>query len=118
MKRKAQPLVLKLPVSAKQLYTGAKLRFIVNKRVECDERGCTSGYESYEVDVQPGTRAGEEIVIEEGYNEYTNADPSDIVFKVVEIPSPGFERNGLNLIYRMTISLKEVLGCDAGSAWL
>lgn len=118
MRRKAQPLVIKLPVSAKQLYTGAKLRFIVNKRVECDERSCTSGYESYEVEIQPGTRNGEEILIEDGFNEYTNADASDIVFRVMEIPSPGFERNGLNLIYRMSISLKEVSIFELGTSRL
>ena len=106
MKRKGQPLVLKLLLTSKELYTGTKLQFIVNKRVDCPQ--CQSGYESQVLDIPAGTRNGEELVIEDGFNEYQNADPSDLVFKVHEMPVPGFERNGLTLIYRMTISLKEV----------
>lgn len=90
-----------------------KLNFIVNKRVEC-ERNCQSGYESYTLDIPAGTRGGEELTVQDGFNEYQNAEPSDIVFKIVEINTPGFERNGLNLIYRMTITLKEVINNEPG----
>lgn len=104
--RKGQPLVLRLVVTAQELYTGARVTVIVNKRVDCPN--CQSGYETHVLDIQSGMRNGEELVVNEGFNEYQNADASDLVFRIVEIPTPGFERNGLNLIYRLRISLKEV----------
>ena len=97
---------MKLLLTSKELYTGTTLNFILNKRVECPQ--CQAGYESQSLEVPAGTRNGEDLVIEDGFNEYQNAEPSDLVFKVQEIPVPGFERNGLALIYRLTISLKEV----------
>jgi len=105
-RRKGQPLVLRLVVTAQELYTGAKVTVIVNKRVDCPN--CQSGYETHLLDIQSGMRNGEELVVNEGFNEYQNAEASDLVFRLVEIPSPGFERNGLNLVYRLRISLKEV----------
>lgn len=106
-RRKGQPLVLRLVVTAKELYTGTKITVIVNKRVDCPN--CQSGYETHILDILSGMRNGEEITVSEGFNEYQNAEASDLVFRIVEIPTPGFERNGLNLIYRLRISLKEVV---------
>lgn len=108
MRRKGQPLVLKLRVSSKELYTGTKINVVLNKRVDCPN--CQSGYETHILDIPSGTRNGEEIMISEGFNEYQNADASDLAFRIIEIPTPGFERNGLNLLFRMRISLKEVSG--------
>ena len=104
---KGQPLVIKLLLTSRDLYAGLTLEFIINKRVDCPQ--CTGGYEAHALQIPAGTRNGEEITVAEGFNEYQNAEPSDLVFKVQEIPTPGFERNGLNLIYRMNISLKDVV---------
>jgi DnaJ-class molecular chaperone len=106
MRRKGPSLVVKLFLSLKDLYTGKKFQMIVNKRVDCPR--CTGGYEKHWVDIPAGTRAGEELTIEEGFNEYQNAEAADIVFKVYEVRSRHFERNGLNLQYYLRITLKEV----------
>lgn len=94
-------------MTIRDLYTGIKINYIINKRVDCPQ--CKSGYESQVLDIKPGTRNGEELTIEDGFNEYQNAEPSDLVFRVHELPVAGFERNGLTLNYRLTISLKEAL---------
>ena len=105
-RRKAQPLVLKVFLSSRDLYMGKTLKILLNKRVDCPQ--CTAGYESHEVHVPAGTRSGEDLVIQDGYNEYQNAEASDLVLKIIEVPTPGFERNGLNLVYWMAVTLREV----------
>jgi len=62
-----------------------------------------------EINVKPGWKAGTKITFPKEGNEKPGMIASDIIFVIAEKPHARFKRNGNDLIYKHSISLKQAL---------
>jgi DnaJ family protein A protein 2 len=76
---------------------------------ECKGKGEFSEEKRIELTIPMGTETGQQIVIS-GYGEQPQQPgdrPGDLIFEVLVQPDPLFERQGLHLIHKKTITLLE-----------
>jgi DnaJ-class molecular chaperone len=105
---KPQPIIKQIDVSFEQAYAGCTLHVNVEKwEIKNDVK--IHAIESVYVSIHQGVDNGEIIIMRDCGNTVSNDLKGDIKFIVNVIPSPIFERQGMDIVYKRTISLKESL---------
>lgn len=105
-----QPIEVKLPITLQQSFLGAQLPVMIEREVK--NNITYKEQEKIYVTIPPGIDTDEIITIPEKGNEHNNIK-GDIKIQISIQPHEVFERRGLNLIYKHTISFKEsILGFD------
>ena len=105
---KPPPIIKQVNISFEQSYTGCTLCLNVDKwtikhEVKIHETECVY------VQINPGIDNGEFIIMRDCGNTVSHDLKGDIKFVVNVEPSAFFERHGMDLLYKKTISLKEAL---------
>jgi len=109
-RRKASTIKRSFQCSLEELYTGVTKRMKITKSL-LDASGKTTAVEKIlEINVKPGWKAGTKITFEKKGDEVDpNIEPADIVFVLEEKPHNRFKRDGNNLLYNASVSLKDAL---------
>jgi DnaJ family protein B protein 4 len=111
MTQQVNPIEVKLDLTLKQSFTGAQLPIMIEREI----RNGTSIYKEQEriyITVPPGIDTDEIITIPEKGSE-CNGVKGDIKVQIILRRNEAFERRGLNLIYKHTITFKEsIVGFD------
>mmetsp|Transcript_872 Transcript_872/g.2019 ORF Transcript_872/g.2019 Transcript_872/m.2019 type:complete len:316 (-) Transcript_872:1179-2126(-) len=102
------PRVVKaeLHCTLEELYTGTKKRMKIRR---ANIQSTRPESEILEIDVKPGWKANTRITFQGAGDEIRPGEFQDVMFILAERPHPRFIRQGSDLIYRQTISLKEAL---------
>jgi DnaJ family protein B protein 4 len=67
----------------------------------------------FQISIEPGCRAGHEVVFKGEGDHSARGPPKDLVFVVEQLKNPEFERDGDDLIVKQPISLwKALVGCE------
>lgn len=113
---------LKLRVTLKDIYMGRSFEFIVSKKMlpdyckdqdlgyggrQCDR--VIKGFEKNTLYIEKGTKDGDVLLVEKGYDERTDGLVHDIAFRVTVLRDPRFTVEGNNLRTNMEITLQEAL---------
>ncbi len=105
------PIEVKMGLTLQQSFTGTQLPILIEREI----KNGNSSYREQEklyVNVPPGIDTDEIITIPEKGNEH-NGVKGDIKVQITLKPHEVFERRGLNLIYKHTITFKEsIIGFD------
>lgn len=106
--QKPPPIIKNLNITFEQSYTGCTLcveieKWIIKNDVRINE------VESIYVNIPQGIDNNELIIMRDCGNTATQDLKGDIKFVVRVEPSPLFERQGMDLLYKRTITLKESL---------
>lgn len=108
---KAEETVHRVPCTLEQFYNGA-LRTVKVPKTIADVAGAMQVQKDYELDIKPGYKAGVKIRYRGEGDEHPGRPASDLVFVLEEQPHSLFKRNGDDLHYDATISLRQaLLGC-------
>lgn len=98
-------------ITLEQAYTGCTIDVPVDKWIQSGENRINIT-ESHSVTIKQGIANDEHIVFEKCGNRFSDDNVGDIRFIIVVGKHPIFQRNGLNLYYKKTLTLKEAL-CGA-----
>ncbi|KAJ1679436.1 DnaJ- protein scj1 [Spiromyces aspiralis] len=88
---------------------GGKGKVITKPCPVCDGRKVQRGFDQLTVPIKRGARGGDRLVFEGEANEHPDHDPGDVIFKLVEVAHPVFERKGDDLFANVTITLVDAL---------
>eukprot|EP01135_Chromosphaera_perkinsii_P000410 Nk52_evm57s78 gene=Nk52_evmTU57s78 len=88
---------------------GGKGKIITAKCPHCQGKKVKRGRNVLDISVERGMADGENIVFPKQSDQSPDAPPGDLVFVVRTQPHPVFERRGMNLYMKMTITLAEAL---------
>jgi DnaJ-class molecular chaperone len=106
--QKPPPIIKQIDITFEQAYAGCTLYVNVEKwTIRNDVK--INAVESVYVSIQPGVDNGEIIILRDCGNTVSNDLKGDIKFIIQVGPSSTFERQGMDLIHKRTISLKESL---------
>jgi len=105
---KPPPIIKHVELSFDQAYNGHTLCINVEKWTVKNNVKVQSNEKVY-INTPPGINNDEMIVIRDCGNEISNELKGDIKITVKVLPSPIFDRQGMDLIHKRTISLKEAL---------
>jgi DnaJ family protein B protein 4 len=106
-----QPIEVKLPITLQQSFLGAQLPLMIEREIK-NGNSVYREQEKIYVSVPPGIDTDEIITIQEKGCEHNNVK-GDIKIQIFIKPHEAFERRGLNLIYKHTITFKEsIVGFD------
>ncbi|KAH8265792.1 hypothetical protein KR038_000964 [Drosophila bunnanda] len=98
-----------LPLSLEEIATGCRKLWKFHKQ-EIMPNGSLEIMEKYlQIDVYPGCPSNLMIVFYKEGNQVFNRIPANIVFTVREKPHPVFVRDGHNLNFKVTITLRQAL---------
>jgi len=105
---KPQPIINEFTLTLEQAYSGCTLCFTIDKwTVQNNIK--TKEPETIYVNIPQGIDNGEVIVMQDCGNVGQNELKGDIHFVAKLEPSPIYERRGMDLIHKRTITLKEAL---------
>jgi len=108
--KKADPVTYPLSVTLEDLYTGAVKKVRITSKRIMDTSGTTAPVSSDKViTVKQGWKDGTKITFENEGDEGPGIIPADIVFTLQTKPHDRFEREGDDLIHKVSISLYEAL---------
>jgi len=112
-RRKGQTQEVRLTCTLQQLYTGCTKKMKVTKNVVDGPSGKVMPVEKIlNLDIKPGWKAGTKLTFNGEGDEKPGMEPGDIVFIIDEAPHQFYKRQGDDLIYEATISLRQALcGC-------
>lgn len=111
------PIIKTIELTLQQVYTGCTLPIEVNKwKIEKGGSGETKTHhtETISITIQPGTESNEAIVIQ-GIGNEADGQKGDVKLVFVVLPDsdtsgvPRFERRGVDLWHKRTLTLKEAL---------
>lgn len=104
------PIIQSISITFAQAYTGHTMSVDVEKwAVDAETNLRIIQTEAIQVTIPPGIDDKELILMRNCGNELSEDNKGDVKFVVSVAPSPTFERHGMDLIYRKTISLREAL---------
>jgi DnaJ-class molecular chaperone len=104
------PIIQTISITFAQAYTGHTMSVDVEKwAVDAETNLRIIQTEAMQVTIPPGIDDNELILMRNCGNELSEDNKGDVKFVVSVAPSPTFERHGMDLIYRKTISLREAL---------
>lgn len=104
------PIIQSISITFAQAYTGHTMSVDVEKwSIDADTNLRIVQTEAIQVTIPPGIDDNELILMRNCGNELSEDNKGDVKFVVSVAPSPIFERHGMDLIYRKTISLREAL---------
>ena len=106
--QKPPPIIKQLEISFEQAYTGCTLSINVEKWTIKDNVKVHETEQVY-VSIHPGIDNGENVVMRDCGNTVSAELKGDINFIVKVNESDMFERHGMDLLHKRTISLKESL---------
>jgi DnaJ-class molecular chaperone len=106
--QKPEPIINHFTLSLEQAYTGCTLCFTINKWIIQDNIK-TQQEETIYVNIPPGIDTAEVIVMQECGNVGPNNIKGDAHFIAKIEPSSTYERHGMDLLHKRTITLKEAL---------
>jgi len=107
--RKPKAFEYQIQCSLEELYKGTTKKMKISKRLQ-DPSGKTIPVENIlQVNIKPGWKKNTRITFEKEGDEIPGQEPADVVFVIQEKPHPTFKRDGNNLIYVKTLTLKEAL---------
>ena len=104
---KPKPIELKVELTLEQSYTGIQLPIMIEREIKNGNSSYSESERIYIV-IPPGIDSGEIITLNEKGSEI-NGTKGDIKIQVSLKQHQVFERQGLNLIYRHSITFKESL---------
>ena len=107
--RQDPPLETPLNLTLEELYQGCEKKMKINKRVLSPDGTTRQEDKIITIGVKPGWKAGTKITFPQEGDEVAGKIPQDIVFVVKEKPHPLFTRDGNDLYYMASITLKEAL---------
>ena len=108
--RKSKPIVHDLPVSLEDLYKGLTKKLkITRKKYNPQTQRYADEKKVVTIVVKPGWKAGTKITFDGYGDEGPGIEPADIVFVIREKPHDTYKREGNNLVYRMTVNLRQAL---------
>ena len=108
-KRKDPPIERDLNVSLQELYHGCVKKLRITRQI-LNPDGTSSPHDKVlTVTVKPGWKEGTKITFPEEGDQFPGRIPADIVFIIKQKPDPVFRRDGNNLHYTVSISLREAL---------
>jgi len=109
--QKAEETVHRVPCTLEQFYTGAVMTVKVPKRI-ADPSGTMRVKKDFELAIQPGYKAGVKIRFRGEGDEHPGRPTGDLVFVLEEQPHSLFKRDGDDLHYDATLTLRQaLLGC-------
>lgn len=111
-RRKAQDsaVVKDLQVSLEDIYQGTTKKLKITRKVLNPDGQSTRMEEKIlTIDIKPGWKAGTKITFPKEGDQTPNNVPADIVFVIRDKPHPMFTRDGNDIKYKATISLKQAL---------
>jgi DnaJ-class molecular chaperone len=105
---KPPPIIKQIEITFEQAYNGYTLSVNVEKwTIKNDVK--IHAMEPISINIPSGIDNGDVIVIRDCGNTISNELKGDVKFTVKVNPSPIFERQGMDLVHKRTISLKEAL---------
>lgn len=111
-KKKTQdpPIYHDLFISLEDIASGTTKKMKISRKVLTpDGRSTRSEDKVLTIDVKPGWKAGTKITFPREGDQSPNSIPADIVFIIKDKPHPHFKRDGCDLIYTASITLREAL---------
>eukprot|EP01135_Chromosphaera_perkinsii_P011015 Nk52_evm49s2309 gene=Nk52_evmTU49s2309 len=108
-KRKAQPCLRDLPCTLEDLYSGVTKKLKITKKVQDASGQFANVQKILEINVKPGWKVGTKITFAGEGDEYLGQEAQDITFTVKEKPHSTFKRDGDNLMYKLSVDLKQAL---------
>lgn len=110
-KRQQDSAVVKdLQVSLEDIHKGTTKKLKITRRVlNPDGRTTRTEDKILTIDIKPGWKAGTKITFPKEGDQTPNNVPADIVFVIKDKPHPVFARDGSDIKYKATISLKQVI---------
>lgn len=108
--KQSPPTETILSLTLEELYHGTtkKMR-ISRKRLTSDGHSTYDDSKIVEINVKPGWKAGTKITFPKEGDEKPGVIPGDIIFVIAEKPHARFKRNGNDLTYKHSITLKQAL---------
>lgn len=104
------PIIQSISITFAQAYTGHTMSVDVEKwSIDAETNLRIIQTEAIQVTIPPGIDDNELILMRNCGNELSEDNKGDVKFVVSVAASPTFERHGMDLIYRKTISLREAL---------
>jgi DnaJ-class molecular chaperone len=108
--RQDPPVVTEFQVSLEHIYSGIKKIFEVTKNTFGeDEKIIEKTKKRIEINVKRGWKSGTKIIFEKEGDIHVGRDPADLIFVLREAPHPYFVREGNNVIYNASVTLKQAL---------
>lgn len=110
-RRKTQDsaVVRDLQVSLEDIFKGCTKKLKITRKVlNSDGRSTRMEDKILTIDVKPGWKSGTKITFPKEGDQAPNKVPADIVFVIKDKPHPMFTRDGSDIKYKATISLKQV----------
>lgn len=113
-RRKSQdpPVEHDLYISLEDINTGCTKKMRISRKVLQPDGGLRQEEKILSIDIKPGWKAGTKITFPKEGDQSRNKIPADIVFVLKDKPHPVFKREGSDLQYTATVTLKQALcGC-------
>lgn len=108
-KQQDSAVVRDLQVSLEDIYKGCTKKLKITRKVlNADGRTTRMEDKILTIDVKPGWKAGTKITFPKEGDQAPHKVPADIVFVIKDKPHPMFTRDGSDIKYKATISLKQV----------
>lgn len=104
------PIYHDLSISLEDIASGITKKMKISRKVlQPDGRSTRPEDKVLTIDVKPGWKAGTKITFPREGDQSPNSIPADIVFIIKDKAHPHFKREGCDLIYSASISLREAL---------
>ena len=107
-KRQDPPVTRELPISLNEIYTGVTKKMKIKKQV-FENNQYSTAEKVLSIDVKPGWKAGTKITFPKEGDQRPNSIPADIVFVLKDKPHPTFKRDGHDIRYKASITLRDAL---------
>lgn len=110
-KQRQDPTIThQLPVSLEDIFSGKTKKMKITRKV-LNPDGQSTHLEDkvLSIDIKKGWKAGTKITFPREGDQLPNNIPADVVFVIKDKPHPVYTREGSNLKYKATITLKESL---------
>ncbi|CAF2062404.1 unnamed protein product [Rotaria magnacalcarata] len=110
LKRKQEaPLYRNLEVSLENCYHGGTLDVTITRRVMLVDGTSTTPQKVVPITIERDCLPGTKIFLEGEGDQYSDGTSSDLILVIRDLGHPHFRRKNVDLIYKATISLAEVL---------
>jgi len=107
--RKAPPIKRTLACTLEELYTGTTKRMKITRTITDPSGKSIQAEKILTIEVKKGWKAGTKVTFPEEGDERPGVRPADIVFVLEEKPHPRFKREGDDLVYTASVSLRDAL---------
>lgn len=106
------PVETELPVTLEEVHKGTVKNMKISRKALHFDGTTHRETKLLTINVKPGWKAGTKITFPKEGDQSANKLAADIVFIIKDKPHPLFERDGSDLVYRKSITLKDALSCD------